>query len=446
MKVAPVVSSERISSLDILHGAALLGILAIHVIDFGSPGSFFPTAAVAGDDRFRTDQEEVAKNLADHRGGYWQLFALRLEQVPEDQFFGVYRRGLFDVAAVMILGMALLKLGVLSAARSRRFYALLLLAGYGLGLPLNAWLAYRMLASHFDAVTTMFGYSVYDLGRLLAALFLAFLARSNAGYAGVRHVLVVVPTLALLGALAIQTALTGNSRLLRGFAALAVIAALASALPVMRPWEYYNELIGGGRYAYRYFNDEGLDLGQRTEDLVRYYEANLRPAGEVPFDDYGLSKEERQRRNIRTLSWEDEEPDSDLITGTVFLNAASLAPRRIYDYAPFRQAQPVARFGNLLVYRGEFHLPWLRASKRLWRAMDLLYSQNQDVATAERLLTESVAMYPQAYPAAIELGNLLNHRGARDEAIIAHAKAAACTNARTTACRTSARPAIRAAT
>lgn len=254
----------------------------------------------------------------------------------------------------------------------------------------------------------------------LAALYLLFLARSNAGYAGVRHALAVVPPLALLGALVIKTAFAGPSRWLRGVAALAVVAALLSALPAPRPWEYYNELVGGSRNAHRYFNDEGLDLGQRTEELVRYYETHLRPTGEIPFDEYGLSKEERQRRNIQTLSWEDEEPDTDVIKGTVFFNAGELAPKRTFDYAAFRQAQPVARYGNLLIYRGEFHLPWLRASKRLWRALDILYSQNRDAAKAERLLTEAVALYPKAYMAALELGNLLLERGARAEAIRAY--------------------------
>lgn len=52
--------------------------------------------------------------------------------------------------------------------------------------------------------------------------------------------------------------------------------------------------------------------------------------------------------------------------------------------------------------------------------MDILYSQNRDVATAERLLKESVALYPKAYPAAIELGNLMTERGARAKAIQAY--------------------------
>jgi hypothetical protein len=254
----------------------------------------------------------------------------------------------------------------------------------------------------------------------LAAVFLLFLARSNAGYAGVRHALTVFPALAILGALAIKTALEENSRLMRSLAVIAMIAALASALPVVRPWEYYNELVGGAQNAWRYFNDEGLDLGQRTTELARYYDEHIRMTGETPYDEYGMSKEERERRQMRLISAENVDLNSDVMSGTVFLNATWLAPRRVYDYAVFRETQPVARFGNLLVFRGSFRLPWLKASNRLWRAMDLLYSQTPDAATAERLLRESVELYPQAYGAAIELGNRLAKRGARDEAIRAY--------------------------
>jgi tetratricopeptide (TPR) repeat protein len=109
-----------------------------------------------------------------------------------------------------------------------------------------------------------------------------------------------------------------------------------------------------------------------------------------------------------------------VITGTVFINAKHLAPRPIFDYEVFRQAQPAERFGNLFVYRGQFHLRWLKAQKQLEKAMELIYAAEPDPKTAERLLAEAVESYPEAYPAAIELGNLLAKRGARDEAIRAY--------------------------
>ena len=49
----------------------------------------------------------------------------------------------------MLIGMGLMKLGVFSAARSRRYYINMLLIGYGIGLPLMAFDAYHQIANGF---------------------------------------------------------------------------------------------------------------------------------------------------------------------------------------------------------------------------------------------------------------------------------------------------------
>jgi cytochrome c-type biogenesis protein CcmH/NrfG len=49
-----------------------------------------------------------------------------------------------------------------------------------------------------------------------------------------------------------------------------------------------------------------------------------------------------------------------------------------------------------------------------------LSSERKDVAAAERLLSEAMALYPQDYRVALELGNLLAERGARHEAVRAY--------------------------
>jgi hypothetical protein len=96
---------------------------------------------------------------------------------------------------------------------------------------------------------------------------LAMLMRGNSSYAGIRHALFVVPPLAVLGAAALAMALERRSRVLIAGVALATVAAMASAIPVMRPWEYYNELVGGKNNAWHYFSDEGLDSGQRAKEI-----------------------------------------------------------------------------------------------------------------------------------------------------------------------------------
>jgi hypothetical protein len=50
----------------------------------------------------------------------------------------------------------------------------------------------------------------------------------------------------------------------------------------VRPWEYFNEIVGGTANGHRYFNDEGVDLGLRSKELIEYYDQNIKPTGEYP--------------------------------------------------------------------------------------------------------------------------------------------------------------------
>src|SRR5436305_11228988 len=81
-----------------------------------------------------------------------------------------YAPEFIDIWCMMLIGMGLLKLGVVSGERSARFYYRCVLIGYGVGIPLNAITAYFIVKSHFDAATQAFAGSTYDLGRLTVAL------------------------------------------------------------------------------------------------------------------------------------------------------------------------------------------------------------------------------------------------------------------------------------
>src|SRR5260370_32024431 len=127
------------------------------------------------------------------------------------------------------------------------------------------------------------------------------------------------------------------------------------------------------------------------------------------------------------MQWdEDESTDtSDVVSGTLIVNAKWTMPDPWMDYPPLRSVQPAERLGNLLIYRGTFHLPKQRAVRLFNRALTALYSEKPDAAKAERLLREAVAVAPEEYFMNIELGNLLAHRGARVEAIRAYESAKA---------------------
>src|SRR5258708_840457 len=121
---------------------------------------------------------------------------------------------------------------------------------------------------------------------LAASLWFLFVLGSGSTYAGIRHALPVVSLLAIMGGIVSDVALTSKAITLKGVVALALLAAAVSALPVMRPWEYYNEAVGGAANAYRYFDDEGVDLSERTKEMARYYREVLQPTGEIPYIDY----------------------------------------------------------------------------------------------------------------------------------------------------------------
>ncbi len=255
---------------------------------------------------------------------------------------------------------------------------------------------------------------------VLAVLFLIALARGST-YAGIRHALVVVPPLYLLASLAIYKSVESKSYILRGAVVVALIGALLSAIPVMRPWEYHNETVGGAANGYRYLDDEGVDLGQRTKELIAYYNENLKPNGEIPFVDYFAADVEMRRRG---LDWMGNNPerdrekmDSEVRSGTFILGATAI------DDGAFKEAIPIARFGNLFVFRGTFNVnpPKVKARSLYHRAIyRKIYTAEPNIEEAIKLLSESVAIDPTAFLAAMELGNQYLKVGNREEALRAY--------------------------
>lgn len=74
--------------------------------------------------------------------------------VQTELFFSAF---LWLVGGRMLIGMALMKLGVFAGHRSRRFYAGLAIAGYAVGLPLVAQCGEWLVARQFDPVAIFGG-------------------------------------------------------------------------------------------------------------------------------------------------------------------------------------------------------------------------------------------------------------------------------------------------
>lgn len=81
-----------------------------------------------------------------------------------------YRYDLWDVLSMMLLGIALYKLKILAAEKSYRFYGLMALAGYGIGLLVNYYETNLIIDSGFSFLGFSKSYLTYDLGRVPVAM------------------------------------------------------------------------------------------------------------------------------------------------------------------------------------------------------------------------------------------------------------------------------------
>jgi hypothetical protein len=270
----------------------------------------------------------------------------------------------------------------------------------------------------------------WALGAVVAACVLHMTALIGSGgvWGGVRHALPVVVALAIVAGALLAWAWQRQSRAL--LALVAVPYALALAMTIREPsaWEYHNELVGGTRNAYRYFENEGLGLGQRYPQLRDYYHRVIAPSG-LPLYSRFAPKEVLSadriawRRQVETL--DDTNVDGRLTGWFVMPMGALIAVPQV-DWDPARDLRGrtlVARFGPYGIWKGTQNDPLGRAGAMGSRVTEYIYKENgKDWAKVAARLEEVVAKMPMAVPGHFELGNAYVRLGKREAAVTAYGR------------------------
>jgi uncharacterized protein len=114
--------------------------------------------------------EEIQKEIAIMQGGYGKIFKRLASWTAMAESTGLYREGFWDSGGMMFLGMALMRLGIFTAARRFRFYAWMAVVGYGIGLPLSALVGYDIVLHNFDPIRMWVAYLTYQPLRLFVTL------------------------------------------------------------------------------------------------------------------------------------------------------------------------------------------------------------------------------------------------------------------------------------
>jgi uncharacterized protein len=113
--------------------------------------------------------EDYSEAIEEHTGSYATVFMRHLPGLTDSHGNATYRFMFLDGFSIMVIGMALLKLGILTMQRPARVYWLMMLIGYGIGLPLNAWETSYMVINNYTLQAWMEISFSYDIGRLANA-------------------------------------------------------------------------------------------------------------------------------------------------------------------------------------------------------------------------------------------------------------------------------------
>jgi uncharacterized protein len=100
--------------------------------------------------------DELAKDMALHRGPYAPLVEQRLREAPSTTTRTLDFVGL-ETLGYMLLGMACLKSGMLTGTWDRRHYLRWIVIGFGVGIPASATLAWYVVAQGFAMVPLVLG-------------------------------------------------------------------------------------------------------------------------------------------------------------------------------------------------------------------------------------------------------------------------------------------------
>jgi len=293
-----------------------------------------------------------------------------------------------------------------------------------LGLSVLGLLGIALLWRARLPPTTRWMLAVLAAGSLFHLL---ALMASPAAWGGVRHATPLLVAVAILGGGAVAEAWRRRSKPLAAVVATLFLATFAMTIREPRLWEYHNELAGGSGGGWRYFKNEGLDLGQRFHEVRAFHDREIVSSALPMYSDYWMMETQvraaglRYRRLVESL---DDDNVAGAYEGWFVVADDNRMPVPQYEWDPrevFKDMHLVADLGNVGIWRGRFTRPKARAGSMNGKVMDYIYKENgQDWALVAKRLEEVASVSPAMLGTAAELGNAYLRMGDGPRAIRAY--------------------------
>jgi uncharacterized protein len=110
--------------------------------------------------------EDLRKEREMYGGSYFNLVGKRAVVLVKDFHSNPFYLDNWDMFTMMLVGIAFIKTGVLSAERSFKFYWRLLAVSYAICLPIGAFTAWKSWQQGFEPLVTVFTFSTYQVARV----------------------------------------------------------------------------------------------------------------------------------------------------------------------------------------------------------------------------------------------------------------------------------------
>jgi uncharacterized protein len=136
-----------------LHAVSSVFFVANGIMLRGAPADVI---AIVTRDYWLSSPADLARELAGYRGGWLAQQAFRGPDATSMETFIFLIDSAWKTSGLMLVGMALYKLGVLSAQRSDSFYRRMVLLGFGVGLPVIGYGVWKNFATGWGVVYSLF--------------------------------------------------------------------------------------------------------------------------------------------------------------------------------------------------------------------------------------------------------------------------------------------------
>jgi uncharacterized protein len=120
---------------------------------------------------FKPSPEEIKQDVDAHRGSYFKLLPFRAGQTHRFQASALYED--LDILMMMLVGMALMKLGVLTGSYSTKFYIGMAVLGFGVGLVSDIVSVWWVVRNNFSLGAWYITGAEYEFGRFTAFGYIA---------------------------------------------------------------------------------------------------------------------------------------------------------------------------------------------------------------------------------------------------------------------------------